>query len=151
METGVKNKALSEGEETAFSEKDFILVFCDRYGIDEVTIKQKLFLPSDGAKEPLTRKRAAVLLHGILTKVIGEPDLADIQPASILRDLYDCRVCVNPIAQMYLKGIMEVFLYPELSDGKKEFLVFDGNGEIGKEEACRCIERLLNREKRIKR
>ena len=39
-------------------------------------------------------------------KVMKVNDL-DISGAKDLKDLYDCRVCANHIAQVYLRGIMD--------------------------------------------
>ena len=61
------------------------------------------------AKEPIRRSSAARILHEFLLRELGEPDLADISAAGVLRDLYDCHVCVNHVAQVYCKGIMPAF------------------------------------------
>ena len=60
-----------------------------------------------------------------LLKVKGISDLQDISKADELRDLYDCRVCANHIAQVYLRDIMSA---KELSVNGG-FLWFDLNGE----------------------
>lgn len=53
------------------------------------------------------RRHIALAVHEYLRDVLGESDEPDIAPASVLKDLFDCRVCVQHIAQVYLKGIME--------------------------------------------
>ena len=113
-------------------------------------LTNKLLAAAAGENGVITRKQAAVIFHDYLRDTIGEKDLDNIEPAAVLRDLYDCRVCVNPIAQMYLKGIIEAFLYPDLGNGN-EFLVFEGNREMEQEEMLQCIDRLFEKEKRIKR
>ena len=103
-------------------------------------------------EEATDRKTAAVLLHIFLLTELKEPDESDISGASILRDLYDCRVCVNHIAQVYLKGIMEACDYRELSKTGEpgDFLLFDGNKTITSEEAKTCRARALGSLPRLK-
>ena len=64
----------------------------------------------------------------------------DINKASCLRDLYDCRVCANHIAQVYLRGIMDA------SDIRRGggFLVFGPEGIDDDETIRRHIERLVS-------
>lgn len=52
------------------------------------------------------RQTAAGIVHKYLLDVLKESDEADIRGAYVLKDLFDCRVCVNHVAQVYLKGIM---------------------------------------------
>lgn len=54
----------------------------------------------------LRRQNAAGVVHKYLLDVLKEPDEADIRRAYVLKDLFDCRVCVNHVAQVWLKGIM---------------------------------------------
>ena len=75
----------------------------------------------------LTRIDAAIMLHKYMLEVAGIPDLEDISGAAVLKDLYDCRKCVNHIAQVYLRGLMKPVRYP-LPDGS-EILLFDGRSE----------------------
>ena len=56
---------------------------------------------------PLERRSAARIIHQFLKLECGERDEADWEAAKVLLDLYDCRVCVNHVAQVYVKGIME--------------------------------------------
>ena len=76
-------------------------------------------------EEEINRKTVARILHMYLLKACGVPDLQDISKAGGLRDLYDCRVCANHVAQIYLRGIMGA---KELS-ASGGFLWFDLNGE----------------------
>ena len=73
----------------------------------------------------ITRKNIARIIHMYLLKEKRIPDLQDISKAGELRDLYDCRVCANHVAQIYLRGIMGA---KELS-ANGGFLWFDLNGE----------------------
>ena len=75
--------------------------------------------------DEITRKNIARIIHMYLLKEKGILDLQDISKACELRDLYDCRVCANHVAQIYLRGIMGS---KELS-AKGGFLWFDLNGE----------------------
>ena len=83
------------------------------------------------AGDPVSRKNVARILHMYLMKEKGVKDLPDINDAKVLRDLYDCRVCANHVAQMYLRGIMDA----RTMDKNGEYLwfdleAFDQNGDI---------------------
>lgn len=56
------------------------------------------------------RRQAARILHEYLRKVCGEKELEKWESAKVLLDLYDCRSCVNHVAQIYSKGIMNGIL-----------------------------------------
>lgn len=58
-------------------------------------------------EKPLERRHIAAILHRFIKKELGEKDEEDISRAQVLKDLYDCHVCVNHIAQVWLKGIMD--------------------------------------------
>ena len=75
--------------------------------------------------EAIIRKNIARIIHMYLLKEKEIPDLQDISKAGELRDLYDCRVCANHVAQVYLRDIMSA---KELSVNGG-FLWFDLNGE----------------------
>ena len=76
-------------------------------------------------EDEITRKNIARIIHMYLLKEHGVSDIQDISKAGELRDLYDCRIFANHVAQIYLRGIM----------GAKDlaatggFLWFDLNGE----------------------
>lgn len=57
--------------------------------------------------KPLLRRQAARILHEFIRKECRETDEEDWGAARELADLYDCRVCANHVAQVYVKGIME--------------------------------------------
>ena len=82
----------------------------------------------------LCRLDAAIMLHTYMREVVGIPDLEDISGAAVLKDLYDCRKCVNHIAQVYLRGLIRPVSYP-LPDGKV-ITVFDGRGNMKKSALC---------------
>ena len=91
---------------------------------------------SEHPENKVLRKDAAKILHLYMLKVLSLKDEEDISSASVLKDLYDCRVCVNHIAQVYLKGIMKAHEYPE---GLK---LFDSNVELSEAEALEAIKTL---------
>lgn len=96
--------------------------------------KEKLLLSDLPADESLERKNAARIIHEIL-KMIGIADLDNIEPAGALLDLYDCRVCVNHIAQVYLRGIME-------SRKIGGAVIFDSRGTVSVGDAARYAENI---------
>ncbi len=89
----------------------------DKSGISEGTVQ-------------ICRRDAARLIHLYLKKQ-GVEDLADISGAEVLKDLYDCRVCVNHIAQVFLRGIMDGIRINAVSG---DFLIFDGQRELSEDE-----------------
>lgn len=58
------------------------------------------------AGKPLERRAAARIVHGFLQQECMEADETDWDAARALKDLFDCRVCVGHVAQVYVKGIM---------------------------------------------
>ncbi len=80
----------------------------DPHGLLEYGRQRGWLEPQDllEAEKPLLRRQAARILHEFLRKECGEADEADWGSAGELADLYDCRVCVNHVAQVYAKGIM---------------------------------------------
>lgn len=89
--------------------------------------------------DTITRKNAARILHMYLLKVMEIPDLKDISGAEVLRDLYDCRVCANHVAQMYLRGIMDA--RPLDKDGS--FRWFDLDDEVDDDSIALYLKRAL--------
>ena len=87
------------------------------------------FTDSYADEDLLTRKICAVILHGYLQRTLKEKDEIDISPAMVLKDIYDCRICANHIAQVYVKGIME--------EGKRvaDIVLFDLDKNVSGEEA----------------
>ena len=62
-------------------------------------------ISSTDLRGALTRKLAARILHCSLQRLTDEPD-DDWGPARNFKDIYDCRVCANAVAQVSVKGIM---------------------------------------------
>ena len=94
--------------------KSFILNLCKAFGEEYEDVfsrglengwleyEDKLY-----CNDPIARKNIARIIHMFLLKEKGLSDLPSIHDAEVLRDLYDCRVCANHIAQVYLRGIMD--------------------------------------------
>ena len=72
----------------------------------------------------ISRKNVARILHQYLLKVRNIPDICDISEAYKLKDLFDCRICANHVAQVYLRGFMDAKNL--MKEG--EFLWFDLDG-----------------------
>ena len=87
----------------------------------------------------LNRQTAARILHQFMKIELGVPDLQDISAANILADLYTCHTCVNHIAQVYLRGIMEAQTVER--DGK-EYKIFNHLEEVSEEEAILILKRV---------
>ncbi len=56
--------------------------------------------------EELTKKNAARICYEFIKNVLALRDL-DWGDATRFKDIYECRVCANPIAQVYNYGIIE--------------------------------------------
>ena len=87
---------------------------------------------------PLNRQTAARITHEFIRIELQIPDLADITPATKLKDLYTCRVCANHIAQLYCRGIMDAKKEePDSTDSSQLF--FNHLELMTKEEALTVI------------
>ena len=63
-------------------------------------------VPKDAVPVAPTRKLAALILYRSLQRLTDEPD-DDWGMARNFKDIYDCRVCANAVAQVSVKGILE--------------------------------------------
>ena len=89
-------------------------------------------------QSPVTRKFAAVILHRAMQRLTREED-EDWGIAKGFRDIYDCRVCANAVAQVAVKGILP----PEADN-------FFGMTDILADEIVQeTVTRLYNKAKRI--
>ena len=88
----------------------------------------------------LNRQTAARIIHQFLLLECGVPDLADISPATNLKDLYTCRVCANHIAQVYLRGIMGAQEYGECEEGGNLIIIFNHLEKVSEKEALEIIK-----------
>ena len=96
---------------------------------------------------PIERGTAARLIRNYLKKALGEADLDESKwyEARVLKDLYDCHVCVGDIVQVYIKGIMDGV---ELPDGSTIFASHEG---LKYDTAVTIKERVFNRDLRVSR
>jgi len=60
----------------------------------------------DVYKMPLRRNTMARVLHEFYKNVLKEKDL-DWGDAGTFPDIYDCKVCANPLAQCYVRGLIK--------------------------------------------
>ncbi len=111
---------------------------CVEYGIDKGWLE-----PGDAklAAKPIQKRNLARITHEYLKKELGEADEEDWSAAAELKDLYDCHVCVNHVAQMYVKGIMD----------PAEEKVFGMKTPVSKEAAEETLQRLMFPGKRTPR
>ena len=91
--------------------------------------------------EEIKRMDAARILHLYMQHVLHIPDLTDISGAEELKDLYDCRVCVNHIAQVFLRGLMDGIMIPA---GGKEILIFDSHSPLKTEDIALILQQRLS-------
>lgn len=57
----------------------------------------------------IERRTAVRIIHEYMKRCLNLPDLDDISKAEKLKDLYDCHICVNHIAQVFCRGIMSEY------------------------------------------
>lgn len=109
----------------------------------------RLILADIPIEVDITRKQAAIIIHEYLRCVLHEDDDRETSLAKELKDLYDCRICVKHIEQVYVKGIMEAMI--DLGKSKETGLpiIFGGNELLTDEEASKIVERVVNKEFRI--
>lgn len=98
-----------------------------------------------GRESALDRKTAARILHQFLRRELKEEDVMDCSAASGLQDLYDCRVCVSHVMQVYVKGIMDG--YTDIS-GR---FIFGMDDKVSGEEVTGIVKRSLEKETRMSR
>ena len=84
----------------------------------------------------LDRRTAARIIHNFMRLELQIPDLPDISPATRLADLYTCPACVNHVAQVFCRGIMEK--HQTERDGQI-FDIFDMLSPVTKTEADTII------------
>lgn len=111
--------------------------------------KRKGWLNSQDMLEqdaPLFRRSMARILHDFLRVECGEQDEADWGIATRMQDLYDCRTCVNHVAQMVAKGILE----PKrvVADGRL-VEIFGMTMPVTRQEALEGITKAFYKELRV--
>ena len=87
----------------------------------------------------ISRKNVARILHQYLLKVRNISDIGDISEAYKLKDLFDCRICANHVAQVYLRGLISAKNH--MKDG--ELLWFDLDGVDDMETVLEQIDKFI--------
>lgn len=100
---------------------------------------EKTILEDDG-ESILIRKNCAKMIHLFLQRELHEKDEINIKKAEEIKDLFDCRICANHIAQVYLKGIMEI---------DRNMMLFNAYKEVSKKEATCYVLRTVDKSKRL--
>ena len=95
-------------------------------------------IPRESLSVDVTRKLAALTLYRSLQRLTDEKD-DDWGTATNFKDIYDCRVCANAVAQMSVKGIMQPLSADE----------FGMTGILPDEEAENAVKRLFDGSKRL--
>jgi len=108
-------------------------------GIEQNSAVYKMILSDIPKEVDITRKQAAIIVHEFLRKVLKEADETDVSRARKLKDLYDCRICVQHIEQVYCKGIMDAFINEEQSKLTGLPVMFGGNELLTDEEADEIV------------
>lgn len=107
----------------------------------------------------LDRRTAARILHEFLRRELKEADEEDWGAARSLRDLYSCRTCVNHVAQIYAKGIMEaagVEAAEAETEGQQQFValreapIFGMRQPVTEAQAVCYVERAFKPERRLR-
>ncbi len=115
--------------------KDFYTMLFGEYDPYDFNMYLGEMLSANEAEtRQLERRMAAYMVHVYLTEVINEPDEPSIEPAFVLKDIYECSACIRHIAQVYLKGIMPA------KDG-----IFGVRAQVEKTEAEDIVKRVKNR------
>ena len=104
----------------------FIEMLVSFSGISKEELLQKGVLETGDLSETfeeIDRRSVSRILHNFMRIVLGIKDESDISKAYVLKDLFDCRVCANHIAQVYLKGVMK-------EDNIDGLIIFDVYGKV---------------------
>lgn len=87
----------------------------------------------------LDRRTAAYMVYVYITDVLHEAEEPSVEPAFVLKDIYECPACIRYIAQVYLKGIMPA-----------KDMVFGVRESVDREDAIKISERVFDRSKRTR-
>lgn len=120
------------------SKEEFVNIFSEYSGIDkDELLKKGVFESSDfiNENELMERRNAARIIHLFVRDIKGVKDEPDISESYIIKDLFDCRICANHIAQVYLKGIIEARNIDDL-------IIFDTYGRVSMEDFNLWIKRI---------
>ena len=109
-----------------FNESEFSLYYGEQLSAKEADTK------------PLEKRTAAYMVYVFISQVKKEADEPSIEPAFVLKDIYECPACIRYVAQVYLKGIMTA-----------KDRVFGVREKVEEEEAAIIISRAFDRSKRF--
>jgi hypothetical protein len=112
----------------------------DTFDIDELFLegRKRGWIEEQDITEkdrPLDRRTSARLIHMYMKNVLKIDDIPDITPSYHIRDLFDCRICANHIAQVLQRIIMDPVQLGDIQ-------IFDVFGKVTDEEAEEAIRRL---------
>lgn len=88
--------------------------------------------PPEKLELQVTKKIAARIIHEFMVNVLGWQDM-EWGPAAQLNDIYDCRVCSNAIAQVFVRGII----------GQAQPQVFGLNMTLTQKEGSEIIDNFM--------
>lgn len=88
--------------------------------------------PPEKLELQVTKKIAARIIHEFMVNVLGWQDM-EWGPAAQLKDIYDCRVCSNAIAQVFVRGII----------GQAQPQVFGLNMTLTQKEGSEIIDNFM--------
>ena len=135
LHAGCGGVALGEGANASLSQPELL-----RYG------HFRGWLEDSDERHPeslLNRQIAARIIHQFMVVELHVPDLAEINAAEKLRDLYTCRVCANHIAQVYARGIMGAEeVLPGDAAATQSVWIFNHLKRMSFNEAREAMERL---------
>ena len=125
------------------TEREFVKLLFDRYlnatgndiNIDEVGYYLEPFLIStsdDSFNIELTKRAAARVVNEFLINVLKIKDL-DWQNAARIKDIYECKVCANSIAQAFRRCIIDT----------DEENVFNLNRNLSDKEIDKIIDKVM--------
>jgi len=141
---------MSENRTTSVSTWQFVCEIMKYYGVqteDVITYGYNAGWLDDqdvtGRALLLERRNAARIVHQFMLMELKEPDMAKVDAAAKLQDLYECRSCVGHVMQVYSKGIMEGH-----TDNAGRF-IFGMREQVSVKECCEVVERLFNVERRL--
>ncbi|MCR4624832.1 MAG: hypothetical protein K5795_02535 [Lachnospiraceae bacterium] len=86
----------------------------------------------------IDRRTAAYMVYVYITDVLHETEEPSIEPAFVLKDIYECPACIRYVAEVYLKGIMTA-----------KDKVFGVKEKVEEEEAAVIVSRVFDRSKRF--
>ena len=88
----------------------------------------------------LDKRTAARIIHLFMKIELNVQDVPEIKQAEKLSDLYVCRVCVNHVAQVFIRGIISA---EKLPDGSEK-IFFNHCALVTKKTAIEMIQKIKN-------